>query len=402
MSVYIEKYTLRHKIIRTSTVGESLNILLRGQLSFLCRDYDILGVASGKEDLDKVTEREGIPTVDLRMERRINVFRDLCSLVRLYFLFKREKPTIVHSITPKAGLLSMCAAKAAGVPLRFHTFTGLIFPYKSGLYKAILIVMDKLLCAAATSVYPEGNGVRNDLKSYGITSKPLKILHNGNVNGVDFDLYNPQRVSEQTTSEIQKIYALQNTTVFLFIGRLVTDKGIAELVKSFELLYETRHDISLLLVGKEEAKLDPLPKDILEIIKSHPSIHAVGYQEDVRPYIAVSDILVFPSYREGFPNVPLQCAAFSKALILSDISGCNEIVKHGETGVLVKPKSVDELWSAMKLLAEDKKKRAVYGEKVFAFVQENFKQEEVWQAIVNEYEEQLLYLAKAKVKTLSR
>src|SRR5690606_23303641 len=144
-----------------------------------------IAISSSGPMLDEVADREGVSIQSVEMERDISPLKDLVSLFCLYYKFKKEKPDIVHSITPKAGLLSMIAAKFAGIPIRMHTFTGLIFPSKSGLKQRTLIYMDRLLCWAATNIYPEGNGVKNDLINYNITSKPMKVLANGNVNGID-------------------------------------------------------------------------------------------------------------------------------------------------------------------------------------------------------------------------
>ncbi len=183
------------KLIRTATVSMSLNYLLRGQLSFLKNQYEVIAVSGDDDNLKVVSDREKVRTVSVNMERSISPFVDLVSLWKLYLLFCKEKPSIVHSITPKAGLLTMLAGKMAGVPIRIHTFTGLIFPTKKGLMQQLLIKMDQLLCWAATNVYPEGQGVKNDLITYGITKKPLKVLANGNVNGIDCDFFSPEQIT---------------------------------------------------------------------------------------------------------------------------------------------------------------------------------------------------------------
>ena len=148
------------KIIRTSTVPESLYGLLKGQLKYLSQYFEVVGVSSKGQFLKETSKREEIRTIDVDMERGISPFKDLISLFKLYKVLLKEKPLIIHSITPKAGLLSMLAAKFAGVPIRMHTFTGLIFPTRKGYVQKLLISMDKLLCWAATNIYPEGNGVK--------------------------------------------------------------------------------------------------------------------------------------------------------------------------------------------------------------------------------------------------
>ncbi|MEG1591921.1 MAG: glycosyltransferase, partial [Chryseobacterium sp.] len=197
------------KNFRISTVPVSLNILLKGQLKFLSNHFAVTAISGAGKDLDEVVEREGVKTYAIEIQRNISPFKDIVSLIQLYFYFKKEKPLIVHSITPKAGLLSMIAAKFADVPIRMHTFTGLIFPSKSGLLQKILIKMDQLLCWSATNIYPEGNGVKNDLINYKITSKPLNILANGNVNGIDLEYFALNAISNEQQSQLKKELHIQ-------------------------------------------------------------------------------------------------------------------------------------------------------------------------------------------------
>ncbi|WP_367210751.1 glycosyltransferase family 4 protein [Sphingobacterium sp. R2] len=372
------------KVIRISTIPLSLNVLLKGQLRFLKRYFDILGVSSSGPLLDEVSEREGIRVSRVEMERGISPFRDVISLIRLYLLFKREKPTIVHSITPKAGLLSMVAGKFAGVPIRIHTFTGLIFPSKQGFLQKILINMDKLLCSAATNIYPEGLGVRKDLISFKITSKPLKILANGNVNGIDLEYYDVNNISEETRLALKSSLGIdENDFVFVFVGRLVGDKGINELIEAFSTL--ERSEVKLLLVGPFESDLDPVKENTQREIETNPNIISVGFQKDVRSYFAISDALVFPSYREGFPNVVMQAGAMELPAIVSNINGCNEIILEGVNGTIIPVKDSAAICVALLRLLDDKQ----YYNKLKAnsrkMIADRYEQNVVWNALLEEY-----------------
>ncbi|SEA45510.1 glycosyltransferase family 4 protein [Bizionia paragorgiae] len=337
------------KIIRTSTVAISLDVLLKGQLEFLNNHFEVIAVSGQDKHLENVKKREKVKTIAIEMQRNISPLKDIKSLIQLYRLFKKEKPEIVHSITPKAGLLSMLAAKYAGVPIRIHMFTGLIFPTKKGLMKKLLIQMDKLLCWAATDIIPEGYGVKQDLIGYNITKKPLNILANGNVNGIDVDYYNSTHYNTEQKQSLKKELNIQeNDFLFIFVGRLVSDKGINELVQAFKELKSKETNAKLLLVGPLETALDPLNPETLQEIETNDAIISVGYQNDVRPYFSISDALVFPSYREGFPNVVLQAGAMGLPSIVSDINGCNEIIIEGENGVIIPSK--DSHWTCNKKL----------------------------------------------------
>ena len=378
------------KLFRISTVPVSLNILLKGQLEYLNQFYDVTAISGAGKDLDEVHQRERVKIHPIEMQRQISPFKDLKSLIQLYNYFRKEKPDIIHSITPKAGLLSMIAGKLAGVPIRIHTFTGLVFPYKKGIMQKILILMDKLLCICATNIYPEGRGVKNDLIEYGITQKPLKILGNGNINGIDLDYFNPDLYSEKDSLSIrEKLNIGQNDFVFLFVGRLVGDKGINELVKAFsELPRSSNQNIRrniLLLVGPYEDDLDPLlPGTIIEI-ENNPNIISVGFQKDVRPYFAISDVFVFPSYREGFPNVLLQAGAMGKFSIVTDINGSNEIIENQINGTIIPVRNEIalklEMMNAIELLKKNQDLKNICRMRI----KNMFEQSIIWEVLKNEY-----------------
>lgn len=379
---------MKPKLVRLSTIPLSMNVLLKGQLTFLNKSFEVIAVSGGGKDLSEVKEREGVRAIELKMERKISPIRDLLSLIKLYFLFLKEKPEIVHSITPKAGLLSMLAAKFAGVPIRIHTFTGLIFPSKTGMLKKILILMDRLLCWAATNIYPEGQGVKNDLIKYKITQKPLNVIANGNVNGIDIAHFSPQQVSEEVKQQLKQDLNIQDTDfVFVFVGRLVGDKGINELVAAFKQF--DVENTKLLLVGAEERNLDPLKEDTIYEIENNKNIIAVGFQSDVRPYFAIADALVFPSYREGFPNVVMQAGAMELPSIVSDINGCNEIIVENVNGWIIPPKNVEELYLAMRRMMEDKKAYLDLKIQSRQMIVDRYQQQVVWEALLQEYKQLL-------------
>ena len=339
------------KIIRSTTVAESLGFC-RGLLRELREEdgYEVVAVSSPDRRLDEVAEREGVRTVAVPMERHISPLKDLKSLINLVRAFRKERPTMVHSMTPKAGLLSMMAAWLTRVPVRVHTFTGLVFPTATGLTQKILILTDRITCACATHVIPEGEGVKNDLTNYRITKKPLKVLGHGNVRGIDLEHYNPEL--PEVKAEAAKLRK-DGVFTFVFVGRLVGDKGINELVGAFERLHKEYPATRLLLVGPEESNLDPLKPETLAKIKENPSIEAVGSQPDVRPWFVAADVLVFPSYREGFPNVVIEAGAMGLPSIVTDINGSREIIIEGRNGIIIPARDEDALYQAMKQMVDN-------------------------------------------------
>ena len=380
------KASVKPKIIRTTTVAMSLDILLKGQLAFLAKEYEVVAVSGADIHLERVAHREGVRTVSVDMQRNISPLKDLVALWKLYRLFKKEQPQIVHSITPKAGLLTMVAAKYAGVPVRIHTFTGLVFPSKKGIFQQLLIAMDRLLCWAATTIIPEGNGVKNDLIAYKITLKPLAVLANGNVNGIDTNYFSPEAIPAKEKENLKNQLYIQPTDfVFIFVGRLVSDKGINELVEAFKEVNILCPETKLVLVGPLETELDPLLAETLKEMENNPSIISVGYQNDVRPYFAIADALVFPSYREGFPNVVMQAGAMGLPSIVSNINGCNEIIVENCNGMIIPVKNTKAIFDAMKKILEDVTFYNHLKENARKRIVDNYEQKVVWNAILEEY-----------------
>ena len=330
------------KLIRSTTVPQSLDTFCDGVLRELSNEYEVIAISSPGEVLNKVGRREGVRTIAVPMERHISLTKDIKSLWKMWRVLRREKPDIVHSMTPKAGLICMMAAWLARVPKRVHTFTGLVWPTATSIKRRILMATDWLTCACATHIIPEGDGVKNDLLNHHITRKPIKVLGYGNVRGIDLEYYDSSFFDTTPHTGFR----------FVFVGRIVRDKGINELVSAFDRLHKEYNDTSLVLVGKREDNLDPVLPLTLDRIDQGDGIAAVGSQKDVRPFYAEADALVFPSYREGFPNVVIEAGAMGLPSIVTDINGSREIIHNGENGVIIPPRDEDALYMAMKRFVE--------------------------------------------------
>ena len=371
----------KQKLLRITTVSLSLDSLLKGQLSYLNKEYEVVGLASGIEKLREVTEREGIRTIEVKMKRDVNLWADLQSLFALIKIIAKEKPYIVHANTPKGSLLAMVAAWVCRVPHRIYTVTGLRFETTKGRFRWILITMEKITCWCATKVIPEGEGVKNTLLREKITKKPLQKILNGNINGIDLDYF--QR-TEAVTDDAATLQSELFT--FCFVGRMVKDKGTNELVRAFARLQNEHKHIRLLLVGPLEQHLDPLEEEVLMLINSHPAITYAGSKKDIRPYLAASDALAFPSYREGFPNVVMQAGAMGLPSIVTDINGCNEIIIEGVNGIIIPPKNEEALYKAMKYFIDNKAKVAEMAAHSRPLIASRYEQKMVWEAILKEYQ----------------
>lgn len=334
------------KIIRAATIGMSLNIFCRGLLSELKDEgYEVIALSSPDGDLAELGRREKVRTIGVSMERHVSPLKDLISLIRLIRVMRKERPVMVHSMTPKAGLLCMMAAWIAHVPIRVHTFTGLVWPTQTGLSRKILMLTDRITCFCATHIIPEGEGVKHDLSSC-ITDKPMRVLGYGNVRGVDLD-YWKRSGGSRTEGWLSERREKKEPFTFVFVGRIVRDKGINELVNAFSRLNKNYPDTRLLLVGPVEDDLDPVLPETRMAIEKEESIISVGSQKDVRPYYEASDALVFPSHREGFPNVVLEAGAMELPSIVTDINGSREIIEEGVNGVIVSPRDESALYEAM-------------------------------------------------------
>jgi len=377
------------KLVRTATVAISLDILLKGQLCFLHNHFEVKAISGQDNHLTNVKNREGVEVIDIPMSRQISLWNDLVSLYKLYVTFLKEKPQIVHSITPKAGLLSMIAAWLARVPIRMHTFTGLVFPTQTGWMQKLLVKMDQLLCYMATHVYPEGEGVKKDLLAFNITKKPLEIIANGNISGIDTTFFDSTNTPNSQIEAIQKEWNIQeNDFIFIYVGRLVGDKGINELIAAFTSLDASinSQQVKLLLVGAYEHQLDPLCPNTLDAIYENPNIITTGFQEDIRPFLAISQVFVFPSYREGFPNVVMQAGAMRLPCIVSDINGCNEIIEEGINGTIIPPKNASALADAMQQLKDDDTFRQSLIQNARERITSRYEQQVVWDALLAEYQ----------------
>jgi glycosyltransferase involved in cell wall biosynthesis len=173
--------------------------------------------------------------------------------------------------------------------------------------------------------------------------------------------------------------------VFCFVGRIVKDKGINKLLSAFDRLSKENKDVKLLLVGPEERELDPISKQSQEIIKNNKQVISVGFQKDVRPFLAQSDVFVFPSYREGFPNVVMQAGAMELPSIVTNINGSNEIIEEGVNGTIIPVKDENALFDKMKLLAEDENLRNNLAKNARQMIVDRYEQKFVWNELLDEY-----------------
>lgn len=380
------------KLIRLTTVPISLSKLIGGQPQFMQENGFEVKLASGARDEIKIIEREaGIMVKTLPFTRRISPLKDLKALWLTIKYFNKEKPDIVHTHTPKAGTIGMLAAWLCNVPVRMHTVAGLPLLESNGLKRIILGFIEKITYSCSTKVYPNSFGLKEIIlqNKYCSISK-LDVIGNGSSNGINTEYFSAKKISKKEIIKYRKEFNISvNDIVFIFVGRLVSDKGINELVKAFSSISQKYNSVKLLLVGNRESDLDPLLDETEKYLQNNSSIIQAGYQSDVRPFLLLADVLAFPSYREGFPNVVMQAGAMGLPSIVSNINGCNEIIKDNVNGLIIPPKDEESLELTMIELLENKEKREFLANNSRKLITDRYEQQMVWELIKKEYYKQL-------------
>jgi glycosyltransferase involved in cell wall biosynthesis len=378
------------KLIHVTTVPDSFGFY-RGQIHFLKENgFEVHLVSSPGKLLDEIEKSEAVPVHAIDMPRRLSPLEDVVAIFHLYQLFKKLKPTIVHASFPKGGLLGVIAARWAGVPVVIYGMRGLRFETSIGWKRALLFITEKIACSWADVVIANsfGNKQRALLLRLVKKSEKIRVLGNGSSNGVDaLGRFNPQKLPSSVREELRQQYQVAaDDCVIGFVGRLVRDKGIIELEEAWRKLRDSNKRIFLVLVGPIELH-DPLPATVLERLKSDPKVIFTGKIGDPAAFYAMMDILVLPSYREGFPNTPLEAAAMRLPVVATNIDGCAEAVVDGTTGFLVPVHDSDNLAQAIQNLINDPMKRQELGESGRQRVLEKFNPENIWRDLYKTYTE---------------
>ena len=375
----------------------------------LVKKYEVMLLSSPGDDWKEADDIKHLVRIEkIRMSRQIDITGDMKSLFGLWKLFRKERPTMVHSMTPKAGLLCMLAAWLTRVPVRIHTFTGLVFPTSKGFKRRLLMATDWLTCACATHIIPEGEGVKRDLLNNGITKKDIKVLGYGNCQGINLDYFNPDNVygfdDDENAGQLPKFFEIEETRefsrhqnlkprlkkdciTFITIGRIVGDKGINELISAFKRINIEYPKTRLILLGHTESASDPLKPETIEVIRTHNNIEAVGLQYDIRPWLSVSDCAILASYREGFPNVVIEAGAMGLPQIVTNINGANEIIQEGVNGTIIPPKDNESLYQAMKKMIVEPLWRKSLAANARPMIESRYEQSYVRRCLMDFYQE---------------
>jgi glycosyltransferase involved in cell wall biosynthesis len=347
------------RVVRVATIPFVVLHHLGAQIRALrAAGHEVIVVTSPLEGFERIRELGVARLVSLEIPREISPLADAVALARLWRLYRELRPDIVHSITPKAGLVSALAGRLAGIPVRLHVFTGQAWATRFEPVRSLARLADRMIVALNTRCYADSASQRDFLVAQGIAPRgSVHVLGQGSVAGIDLARFDPARLKPAAAAARQRLAIPPGTKVIVFVGRVTRDKGLAELVAAFTRLAGA----VLVLVGPQEPERDPLPEETLREIRRNPAIHAVGYDPHPENYLAMADLLCLPSYREGFGSVVIEAAALGVPCVGTRIPGLVDAVQDGATGVLVPPRDVAALAQALESLLADDARRATLG-----------------------------------------
>lgn len=367
-----------------------MNKIMFGQLAYINKNYNVIGIASYVEkDFKEIEAREGVRMIAVSMSRTINIKQDIIGLTKLIKVLLKEKPDAVYTLTPKAGLLGMLAAKIVRVPVRLHALVGMPLMEASWAKKKILEVTERLTYKCAHKIYPNSYGLMDFIIDQKFTTlDKVKVLGNGSSNGIDADFFKKNYTGAEKEAQHlkNKLGIKPNDFVFMFLGRLAKDKGIVELLNAFIKVNTAHQNLKLLLVGTLETENSALTKEALYTLHNSTNIIFPGRTDNIRAFLNLANVFVFPSYREGFPAVLLEAGAMGLPIIATNINGCNEIITDANTGVLIPVKDENILAEKMTLLYENEALRKQFSHNIRKRVEEKFTHSIIWKALLQEYD----------------
>ena len=371
------------KIARVATVSFFIETQLKEQIKFTVQAGAKVTIVSSEKMLSN--EIFGTDYVSINIPRNISPFKDFMALIRLWLLFRKARFDIVHSVTPKAGLLCCIASKFSGVSVRLHTYTGQPWVNLSGFKRFFAKNSDKIIGILNTHCYADSFSQKNFLIQEGVLSADkVSVIGPGSIAGVDLRRFNPNLFSMQDHSLIKKSLDIpENAFIILFVGRIVRDKGIIELVNAFKSIFVKNEKIYLLFTGPQELSLFDLGIKIGSELEKR--IKFIGYTDAPEQYMAVSNMLCIPSYREGFSTVVIESAAMGLPAIGTNVHGLIDSIIDGETGLLVEPKNVKQLANALLKLLNDNDLCQLLGQTAKKRVIKYFSSELINKQVIDEY-----------------
>lgn len=370
------------RVLHVTTVPQTL-FFLRGQARFMrAHGVDVQAVSSPGPELQDFAREEGVDVHAVEMQRAISPVHDVGAIVRLTKLLRELRPAIVHAHTPKGGLLGMVAATAAGVPVRVYHLHGLPMVTSSGMRRALLWGAERTSCSLAHRVLCVSSSVRAQAVAEKLVSADrIEVLGHGSINGTDAEgRFRPDEASASAGLAERGRWAIPaGAPVIGFVGRLVRDKGLVELADAWQRLRVAFPEAHLLLVGPEERQ-DPIPPEVVQTLRTDSRVHLTGLRWESPPLFAAMDLVVLPSYREGFGMSLLEGAAMALPVIGTDIPGCRDALVDGVTGTLVPAHDSVELERAVARYLRDPELRRRHGSAGRERVLRDFRPQALWDA----------------------
>lgn len=378
-------------LVHVTTVPMTL-FFLRGQVRYMrSRGFEVHAIASAGPELEAFAAEEDIPVHMVEMPRRISPFRDLVAVFELYRLLRHLAPVIVHGHTAKGGLLAMVAAWLAGVSVRIYTVHGLPLETASGFRRALLVQAEKMSCRLAHRVLCVSDSLRQSfLRERLCPENRIEVIGAGSINGVDaMSRFNPEKVSGDAREAVRARNGVAaEDRVVGYVGRIVRDKGLEILAEAWRELKVRHEDLHLFLVGPLEEQ-DPISPETLRLLEKDDRVHFLGLDWNTPPLYAAMDLVVLPSFREGFPVVPLEAAAMSLPVVATRVTGCADAVDDGVTGTLVAPRDAKALVAAISRYLGNEDLRKLHGAAGRKRVLEQFVPRAIWEGVYERYQEEL-------------
>ena len=376
------------KILHVVNISFVVPYFLGKQLNyFVSKGYKEYIVCSPSEELENFSKEFAFEYKEIPILRKISIVTDLKAVISSIRYIREEKMDVVVGHTPKGGLIAMLAAFFCGVPKRIYFRHGLVYETSTGLKRHLLMNIDRVAALLATKVVCVSDSVgKRSTKDKLNGPRKQVILSRGTCNGIDIERFSKSNIDSDVAEQYRKELGItKGDLVIGFTGRLVRDKGIIELVQAFEHVQSELPNVKLLLVGRLEER-DALPLDVVESIKKNPNIITTGYvlNSTIENYYSLMDLFVLPSYREGFPTSVLEASSMGVPVVTTKATGCIDSIIENETGLFVEHTS-EALYGALSRLLQDEQLRTQMGKNGRVFVENNYRQEIVWNEIEKLY-----------------
>ena len=348
--------------------------------------FKVYAVSTPGDLLEEVGRRENATTHGIKMHRGITPLRDIISIVKMVRFLRKTRPTIVHTHTPKAGLVGLIAASLTGVPIRLYSIAGITFETVSGPKRRLLILIEKLTYKLAHKVYANSFGHLDLIKRMNLCPpEKVSVLGSGSTNGINLDFFCPSKKLYSEADGLRKKYNLKDKFVFIYVSRLVKHKGAEQMLLSWDSFSQQNPEAQLLICGRLQSDADPLSLKSQYILNNNNQVIFVGYQKDIRSHYLCADVCVLPSLREGLPNVLLQAGAMGLPIICSNILGNTDVVREGVNGLLTKKGNVEDNVRAMTTIMHDSTLRNSLKNNARKQIFEKYERFQLLETYINEY-----------------